>query len=159
MTLPVPRLDDPYAVVDALLNQAMPPGRLRGVTDADLDEAYRRAYEALEAGRPEEALADAVFLVSNDPWQRHHLLALANCLQRLGQHEGAGRFYAEALVLDATDATCLYRIGECLGAMGALAEAREAYEAAIRLSWLQPKYVPVREQALRRLDELAAQGV
>jgi len=158
MTLPVPRLDDPYAVVDALLNQAMPPGRLRGVTDADLEQAYRRTYDALAAGRPEEGLADAVFLVSNDPSRRHHLLALANCLQCLGQYEGAGRFYAEALLLDATDATCVYRIGECLGAMGALAEAREAYEDAVRLSWLQPKYVPVREQALRQLDQLAAQG-
>ncbi len=158
MSAYVPDLSSPQGVVDALLFHGVKPAVLRGVTDGQLDDAYGRAYQAISEGRHADALDDAVFLVSNDPWARHHHLALACCLQHLGQHESAGRFYAQAFLMDATDALCVYRLGECLGALGDLPEAREAFEAAVKLSWQDPEQVTVREQAQARLDQLVGMG-
>ncbi len=158
MSSHTPDLSTPQGVVDALLFHGVKPAVLNGVTDEQLSAAYGRAYAAISDKRYEEALEDAVFLVTNDPWSRHHHLALACCLQHLGQHESAGRFYAQAFLMDATDAMCVYRLGECLGALGDLPEAREAFESAVKLSWLDPEQAVVREQAQARLDQLVGMG-
>ncbi len=119
---------------------------------------HERVQASLAARRFEEAVDGAQVLVDNEPHNRHYLLALAHGLHHLGQYAGASRFYLIALVLDATDAQCIYRIGECLGALGCLDEARDAFESAIQLSWIDPAYSDVREHARHRLDELTALG-
>ena len=89
MSAYTPDLSTPRGVMDALLFHGVKPAVLHGVTDEQLSAAYGRAYAAISAGRYEDGLEEAVFLVSNDPWSRHHHLALACCLQHLGQHEAA----------------------------------------------------------------------
>jgi len=96
----------------------------------------------------------AWLLVYSDPWDRDATLDLALCLQHLGELESACRFYGIALVIDATDAYCLYRIGECLESLGDLEQARDAYRAAIELSRQDPAYAEVAQQAQRQLDTL-----
>jgi tetratricopeptide (TPR) repeat protein len=125
---------------------------------AELARLRERVQASLEAQCFEAAVEDAQVLVDNDPLNRHDLLALAQGLHHLGQYAGASRFYLIALVLDATDAQCIYRIGECLGALGYLSEARDAFESAIQLSWIDPGYAAVRDHARQRLDELTQLG-
>ncbi|TFY98099.1 hypothetical protein [Ramlibacter rhizophilus] len=120
------------------------------------EATYRRVRAQLEAGSFAEAVDDAFRLVHSNPWERAYHLALAYCLQHLEQHESAGRFYALAFMLDATDALCAYRMGECLGAMEQLPEAREAFEASVKLSWLDRGHAEVRREAELRLAELDA---
>lgn len=148
----------PEGVADALMNHGATPGMLRGVTPQEMEDLGRAVETAIGAGQHAQALEGAAFLVQHDPWQRPHLLALATCLQHLGQYEDAGRFYAQALLMDATDAACAFRIGECLGAMRSLDEAREAFEAAVKLSWLPPGQETVRLRAQERLDLLTQLG-
>lgn len=143
---------------DAVLRHAVTPAQLQGITDAQLESVYSLACREIAQGRFEGALDHAAFVAQHNPWERRYLFVFALCLQHLGDLEAAARFYGEALLLDATDAVCAYRIGECLGAVGELDDAREAFEMAVKLSWLDAQGVEVREQAQRRLDELVALG-
>lgn len=151
-------LSTPEGRVDALINHGITPAQAQGLRPDEMSALAEQVEAAIAAGRHAQAVEGAAFLVQHDPWQRPHHLALATCLQHLGQYEAAGRSYAQALLMDATDAACAYRIGECLGAMGSLDESREALEAAVTLSWLEPEQASVRQCAQERLDLLTRLG-
>lgn len=142
------------ALSDVALEQ-MPESDL---SPAQRDAMYRRVWRAIQAGDHAGAVEEAFALAGSDPWERNYLLALACCLHHLEDYEQAAQVYGLAFLLDATDALCAYRIGECLGALSHFEDAREAFESAIRLSWLEPRQDAVREQAQQRLDELARLG-
>lgn len=102
----------------------------------------------------EAALEPGWLLVYDDPWNRDFALDFALCLQHLGELESACRFYSTALLLDATDAYCLFRIGECLESLGDLEEARAAFQGALELAREDAMYAQVGQQAEQRLDTL-----
>lgn len=158
MTDTLLRVDTPEGLLDAVVNHGVSPAMLYGITPEHLEAIYSLCYEDLTAGRFEEGLDRASFLVRNEPWDRRFHLAFAFALQSLGQYESAGQFYAQAFEMDATDAVCALRIGECLGALNELDEAREAFEAAVKLSWLGADLVEVREKAQAYLDLLSEVG-
>ncbi len=148
----------PQGQLDAVLHHGLTPAQLAGITPEELEAVYALGYADLQAGRLDEAMARMAFLVQQDTWERRHHIAFAYCQQQAGQWESAGRFYAQALLMDATDARCALGAGECLEAMGALDEAREAYDAAVKLSWLEAAYAPAREDAQAGLDRLSVAG-
>ena len=143
------------SVLQALTHLGAQPLTEPTLDDGQLAALYESVCQDIEAGRCADALDDAFVLVANDPWERAFLLALAWCLHHLGQWESAGGFYSVALMLDATDALCAFRIGECLVAMGEAVQAREAFEAAITLSALDERYAPVCQEARQALLALA----
>ncbi len=118
--------------------------------------ARRQAF--MEAGDYESALDPAWLLAYDDPMDRDHALEFALCLQHLGDMASACRFYSAALLMEPTDAYCLYRLGECLQSLGDLEEARSLFAAAIDLCRDETGYAEVREQARLRLDESAGEG-
>lgn len=144
--------------VDAVLRHGATRAALQGISAEQLEAVYALAYADIQAGRFEEAIDRCGMLAQHDPGDRRFLVAFALCLQHLEQFESAARFYGEALLLDATDALCAFRIGECLGALGELTDAREALEMAVKLSWLDTRHAEVREYAQQRLDELVGLG-
>jgi len=146
------------ALVRAMVHQGLTLAQVRDISPDELEAVYAVLLEALEAGQLEEAFSHASLLVTHDPWDRRYHLVLAHCLQQQGLHEAAARFYAQALALDATDPVAAYRIGECLLAMDERVDAREAFEAAVQLSWLDVAHAHVREAAQRRLDDLTRAG-
>ena len=93
-------------------------------------------------------------LVTHDPWEPRFQFAYGLALQQLGQYEAAAHHYAQALLMDATDAGCILRIGECLEAQGLAQEAEEAFRACIQLSYLRPEHHLVRAHAQARLASL-----
>lgn len=149
----------PQALLDSLSTAGLELVLEPTLPAAQMEAMYRRVWQAIQAGDPAAAVDEAFILASNDPWERDYLLALAHCLHHQGDYEQAGHFYGLAFLLDATDALCAYRIGECLGALEEFPEAREAFDAAVRLSWLDPGYAEVRDYAQQRLDELTSLGV
>lgn len=152
------RVDTPQGLLDAVINHGVSPAMLHGITPEHLEAVYTLCHDDLMAGRFEEGLRRASFLVRNEPWDRRFHLALAFALQNLEQYESAGQFYGQAFEMDATDAVCALRIGECLGALDALDEAREAFEAAVKLSWRDTDLSEVREMAQGYLDLLVREG-
>ncbi len=143
----------PQGIVDALVSHGVTPADLRGITGEELEAVYRLAYACLKAGHVRQAFEHASFLVCNDPWDRRFHMIAGVCLQQLGQFDAAYRSYTQALAFDATDAICTYRVGECLLAMGDAADARSAFQAAVKLSWANPDQAPVRDAALQQLDQ------
>lgn len=148
----------PQGRLDAVLLHGVTPAQLAGLTPLQLEAIYGLAVDDMGAGRLDAALERMGFLVQHDPWERRYQVGLAHVLQALGQWEAAGRFYAQALLTDATDAACAYRAGECLQALGDAEAAREAFETAVALSWIAPGQPAVRDAAQQCLDALALQG-
>ena len=111
-------------------------------------------HALMEAGDYEAALEPGWLLAYDDPWNRDHALDFALCLQHLGDIQSACRFYSTALLLEAADPYCLYRLGECLEALGELDDAREVLFAAIDESRDNPAYLEVRQHAEQRLGAL-----
>src|SRR5262245_47083427 len=128
-------LESPEGIASAFLEHAVTPADVRGITEEELEAVYAQACDLIGAEEFSQALDHTVFLVTHQPWDRRFLFSYALCLQSLGDVESAARFYSHAYVLDATDAACAYRIGECLEFLGQIPEAREAYKAAIDLSF------------------------
>lgn len=148
----------PEGRLHAVLQHGATPAQLAGITPDELEAVYALGHADIEEGRFGLACERMAFLVQQDPWERRYQIAFAHCLQQLGQWESAGRFYAQALLMDATDALCALRAGECLEALGATDEAREAYEAAVKLSCLDSIHADTRQAAQDSLDRLAAAG-
>jgi tetratricopeptide (TPR) repeat protein len=108
----------------------------------------------METGDYAAALEPAWLLAYDDPWNRDHALDFALCLQHLGELESACRFYSTALLLDATDAYCLFRIGECLQGLQQREDARAAFLGALELAREDPAYAQVEQEAAQRLDAM-----
>lgn len=141
-------------LVDALIDQGKTLGDLHGITPQELEVVYAAAYGALESGNVRQAFDHAAFLVCNDPWDRRFHMIAGVCLQQLGQFDAAYRSYAQALLFEATDAVCLFRLAECLEAMGEQGDARQAFLDVVKLSTGQPDHADVREAAQARLDDM-----
>jgi type III secretion system low calcium response chaperone LcrH/SycD len=145
-------------LVNALFNHGLTPALAHGITDDELEAVYAQGYEDLEQGRFDEALGQLSFLVSQAPWDRRFQYSLGLCQQHRGEYAAAGSFYANAMMLDATDALSAFRMGECLAAQDDREAARDAFEAAITLSALGVDQQQVRGFAESALDQLAASG-
>lgn len=144
------------SLVDGLLNHAITLGSTKGIEAADLEALYSEAYDKLIDGRADDALEDLLLLVTHEPWDRRFQFAYGLALQSLDQWAAASTHYAQALLLDATDAGCLLRIAECLEAQGEIPDATEALRDCILLSWQDPQWHLVRahaQAALTRLDD------
>ncbi|MEY3006029.1 MAG: hypothetical protein RI942_371 [Pseudomonadota bacterium] len=153
-TEPLLDLSTPQGITEALFQHAVTPASMKGIPDADLESVYAIAHSQLVHGNAKEALDDLLLLVTHNPWDTRFQIAFALALQTLGEHETAARHYGQAFLMDATDAGCALRMGECLIAMGQDNEAAEAFRASIALSFLNPSFTVIREHAQRHLDQL-----
>ncbi len=151
-------LSEPRGFVDAVIGHGVTLADLHGMTKDELDAVYTLARQDLREGRAESAVDRLAPLVQFEPGDRRYLVTYALALQLVRQYASAARFYGYALLLDATDALCALRIGECLAAQSQWAEAREAFESAVKLSWLDAKYETVRASSLQRLDQMVRLG-
>ena len=124
------------------------------VDSTRLASAYESACGLLQQGKMEQALAQFQDLVQSAPLEQRFQFGLGLCLQGCGRIADALRHYGVAYVLDASDAACAFRIGECLAAAGLQDDAREALEAAMTLSHLPTNSPLVRELAEAALARL-----
>lgn len=148
----------PRGFVDALAGHGVTLADLHGMQKDELDAVHALACADLREGRAESAVERLALLVQFAPDDRRYLVAYGLALQQVRQYESAAKFYGYALLMEATDALCTLRIGECLASQAQWAEARDAFEAAVKLSWMDPKYEPVRMAALARLDQIVRLG-
>jgi type III secretion system low calcium response chaperone LcrH/SycD len=144
----------PEGLMDAYLNHGATRASVQGITAEELEAVYAQALEALDEASLDDALQDLVFLVIHQPMDNRFQYSLGFCLQCLGDHTAAAGHYTYAMTLDATDALCALRMGECLLAMDDTVAARDGFEAAIQLSYLNSDDDDVRAQAQALLDTL-----
>ena len=155
-TAPNVDLTTPEGIVSAFLEHGITPADAKGITEDELEAVYYELCSRVLDEKFSQALDLAVFLVTHQPWDRRFVFAFALCLQQLGQYETAARHFSEAYIMDATDAGCAYRIGECMEAMGDADAAREAYKSALDLSYIGSGSPEIRDAAQGRLDALNA---
>ena len=151
-------ISSPEGLVNALFNHGLTPALAHGITEDELEAVYAQGYQDLEQGLLDEALGHLSFLVTQAPWDRRFQYSLGLCQQHRGEYDSAGSFYANALMLDATDALSAFRMGECLAAQDDRDAARDAFEAAIQLSAIGVDQQQVRGFAESALDQLAVSG-
>jgi tetratricopeptide (TPR) repeat protein len=137
---------------------------LDAAADPVLEQQVKSALVAqmqalMETGDYAAALEPGWLLAYDDPWNRDHALDFALCLQHLGELESACRFYSTALLLDATDAYCLFRIGECLQGLEQREDARAAFLGALELAREDPAYAQVGQEAAQRLDAMREEDI
>ncbi len=121
---------------------------------AALIKDYEQACEHLAQGRMEQARAQFEGLVQAAPFEQRFQFGLGLCLQDAGLLADAMRHYTVAYVLDASDAACAFRMGECLAQAGLTDEAREAFEASKALSALPRNAAEVGQMAAAALADL-----
>jgi type III secretion system low calcium response chaperone LcrH/SycD len=148
-------ISTPEGLADAFINHGVTLASAKGVSDEELEVLYAEAYGHLSEGRFDDAMEDLMLLVTSNPWDRRFQFAYGLAMQMAGRFETAGEHYVQALLLDATDAACVMRMGECLEALGNPTEAEDAYRACIQLSYLDPVYHEVRSHAEARLAVLS----
>lgn len=121
---------------------------------AALVKAYQQACERLAQADMDQATVQFEGLVQAAPLEQRFQFGLGLCLQNAGRIADALRHYGVAYVLDASDAACAFRMGECLAAAGLLDDAREAFEAAMALSKLPSNAIEVGQMAETALAQL-----
>jgi len=153
---PVIDLTTTDGIVSAFLEHGITPADAKGITDDELEAVYDELCSRVAAGEFSSAMEVAHFLVTHQPWDRRFVFAFALCLQQMGDFEAAARHFSEAYTMDVTDAGCAYRIGECMEVLGHVDDAREAFKAALDLSFLGAGLPEIRDAAQARLDALDA---
>ena len=149
-------LSTPDGIVSAFLEHGITPADAKGITADELEAVYDELCTRVAGEEFSSALDLGHFLVTHQPWDTRFVFAFAICLQQLGDVESAARHFSEAFVMDSTNAGCAYRIGECMEALGHPDEAREAFKAALDLSFLGSGLPEIRDAAQARLDALDA---
>jgi Flp pilus assembly protein TadD len=81
-------------------------------------------------------------------------LALAGAMQMQQEYALALSCYACALLLVAKDPEPVYQMAMCLHALGKDADAREALQTAIEMSYLDSAFSPIAEKARQLLNKI-----
>jgi Flp pilus assembly protein TadD len=103
---------------------------IRGMSDDDLEDIYRVAYELCEEESWEDALPVLLYLIAHSPTDSRFQFAVGMCFQQTGQTMAACMAYAQALMLNPKDANSAFRMAESLAELGDLERAAEAFESA-----------------------------
>ncbi|MFW6198516.1 MAG: tetratricopeptide repeat protein [Acidobacteriota bacterium] len=101
---------------------------------ADPEARLDAARQALNAGRPQEALATLEALVEADPTSVPALTWLAHAQRLTGDHVAAARTYLRAMALSPDDPELLMGLGEIRETTGDFAAANDLYQRVIELT-------------------------
>ncbi|WP_145555854.1 tetratricopeptide repeat protein [Yersinia canariae] len=117
------------------------------INPQEVEERYSRGYQAWLENNYSAAMADFSWLTLHCPLEPQFHLALAGALQKQQEFTLALGAYACALLLEAKDPQPVYQMAVCLHALGKGADAREALQTVIEMSYMCPEYAPVAEKA------------
>jgi tetratricopeptide (TPR) repeat protein len=116
------------------VRKALDPKASRLPTDEQIEGVYAIACGLCDEGNFNFAAPIALHLSTFQPTNARFSFLAATCLQRLGLFANAAQLYGFTLINGGDDAATLYRLGECLLALGDNENAAQALEAAFDLS-------------------------
>jgi len=161
----VAQMESVMASLPALLKATLPAaehevslGELRGIAPRDYEALYATAVELCDAERFRDALPIAVSLAAHEPRDARFLFIAASCMQRLDLLKPAAAMFA-LCALSGDNPPAIYRMGECLVAMGEIEPAREALDSAHEMCRSSDEYRGLQDlcaSALARLERLQA---
>jgi len=111
------------------------PGDANGQPSPDqLEIVYQTACRLCDEGNFRFATALALHLATYCPKEPRFNLIAGTCMQHLGAHANASKFYCFALINGGDNPAVLFRLGECLLALGDKANAEKALDAAFEVA-------------------------
>ncbi len=117
------------------------------VSQQEIQARYEQGYQAWLADNYITAVEDFSWLTLHRPLEPHFHLALAGALQMQQEFILALSAYASALLLEAKSPGPVYQMAVCLHAIKRDADAREALQMVIEMSYMRPEYAPMAEKA------------
>ncbi|CNI63244.1 MULTISPECIES: hypothetical protein [Yersinia] len=117
------------------------------VTLLEIQEKYTQGYQAWLADDYAAAMVDFSWLTLYCPLEPQFHLALAATMQMQQEFTLALSAYACALLLEARDPEPVYQMAICFLALDRGADAREALQTAIEMSYFSPAYAPTAQKA------------
>ncbi|AIN20010.1 TPR repeat family protein [Yersinia rochesterensis] len=124
------------------------------VSPQEVHTRYERGYQAWLVDNYIAAIEEFSWLTLHCPLEPQFHLALAGAMQMQQEFTLALSAYACALLLEAQDPEPVYQMAVCLQAMGNGADAREALQTAIEMSYLNSEYAPTAEKANQLLNSI-----
>ncbi|HHL2498747.1 TPA: CesD/SycD/LcrH family type III secretion system chaperone [Yersinia enterocolitica] len=119
----------------------------QSVNPQEMHVRYARGYRAWLEDDYVAAMEDFSWLTLYFPLEPQFHLALAGAMQMQQEFTLALSAYACALLLEAQDPEPVYQMAVCLLALDKGADAREALQTAIEMSYLSQEYAPTAEKA------------
>ncbi|CAN5745112.1 N/A [soil metagenome] len=147
-----PEIDLTDALQKVLGGQTL--AALTHLPQQQLEAVYAQACYFVDREDFESALDSLLYLVMQDPQDFRFQFGYALCLHQLGSVTEAARHYGLAYMLDASDAGCAYRLGECHESLGDAEAAAEAFRTAISLCSLPDAAPGLRVLAESGLDRI-----
>jgi tetratricopeptide (TPR) repeat protein len=148
-----PEIDVTDALQRVLGGQTL--AALTGRPQQELEAVYADSCACVDREDFDSALDLLLYLVMHNPHDFRFQFGYALCLQQLGSVADAAKHYGLAYLLDASDAGCAYRLGECHENLGDGEAAAEAFRTAIDLCALPgaaPGLQVLAEAGLDRLN-------
>ncbi|EKN6359814.1 CesD/SycD/LcrH family type III secretion system chaperone [Yersinia enterocolitica] len=136
-----------------ILNAKMMTDKQR-VDPQEVQARYTRGYQAWLEDDYVAAAEDFSWLTLYFPLESKFHLALAGALQMQQEFTLALSAYACALLLEAKDPEPVYQMAVCLLALDKGADAREALQTTIEMSYFSPEYAPTAEKANQLLNSI-----
>ncbi|HHY0446970.1 tetratricopeptide repeat protein [Vibrio parahaemolyticus] len=127
------------------------------LNDEDIDTAdltYQQGVQAFKERDYEGALTCFTAAVIQLPFNATYSFALGMTYHALHEEREAIGFYVRAWVLDASNPSSCFRLGQCYFALNDYSDAIEATKAAIQLSKNEPRYKLIFTLSNQLLDKI-----
>lgn len=147
-------LQDATAMIE-LLSSGTTLGELHGVSERRLEALYAVGHTLYTQGKYADAAPVFGFLVTHSHLDRRFHKAFGACLQKLGRHADALKYYGVASLLDLTDPDPVVHTAECLLALSRDEEAARALRFALGQIKGEEKHAALGER-VKALLELSA---
>ncbi len=100
-------------------------------TDEELEAFYVTACGLCDEGSFRFASAVALHIVAHKPCEPRYTFLAGTCMQRMEMPSSAAQFFCSALFNGGDHPASLFRLGECLLALGDTVNADRAFDAAL----------------------------
>lgn len=124
------------------------------INPQEIQDRYAHGYQAWLDNDYIAAMEDFSWLTIHCPLEPQFHLALAGAMQMQQEFTLALSAYACALLLEAKDPEPVYQMAVCLLAQDKGADAREALQTAIEMSYVSSEYTLTAEKANQLLNSI-----
>jgi tetratricopeptide (TPR) repeat protein len=124
-----------------------PEDELEQPSAQQLESVYETACGLCDEDNFRFAAGIALHLATYRPEDPRFTFLAGTCMQRLGVHADAAKFFCFSLISGGDNAAALYRLGECLLAVGDRASAEKALDAAFEAARGDEDAAPLQDMA------------
>jgi hypothetical protein len=123
-------------------------------TTEQLEAVYDTACRLCDEDNFRFASALALHLATYKPGEPRFTFLAGTCLQRQGMPSSAAQFFCSALLCGGDHSASLFRLGECMLALGDTVNAERAFDAAMDVARATGGAEELQNEAQRLMDSI-----